>query len=113
MSKTFERVIFDSPPILAVTDAAVIAPQVDGTIIVARSNQTAKEVLASTLKKLQDVQARVIGCILNDVMSRKQNAAYGYYDFRSTYGSDNYGYGNYSYPKRQNAAKEASPPSAS
>ena len=75
-------VILDAPPVLPVTDAVVLATQVDGVIIVARAGRTQRGQAAEARRRLDGVGAHVVGCVLNGVAPA---AAYGYYaDYRYT-----------------------------
>jgi capsular exopolysaccharide synthesis family protein len=56
--------LFDSPPVLAVTDAAVLASRVDGVLLVVASGRTPKEEARKALHSLQGVGARVLGTVL-------------------------------------------------
>lgn len=60
-------VIIDSPPVLAVADAAIIGAHADGMLIVVRANKTAEKELAETVKRLQASQVHVLGVALNRV----------------------------------------------
>jgi capsular exopolysaccharide synthesis family protein len=71
----YERVIFDSPPVNAVADSAVLATQVDGTLLVIRTDATHKALARRALRVLTDVKAKVLGAVLNDVELR--NPKYG------------------------------------
>jgi Mrp family chromosome partitioning ATPase len=51
----------------AVTDAAILAPQVDGTILIIHTQRTTREALRSALRQLRDVSGHLVGGILNDV----------------------------------------------
>src|SRR5262249_16890956 len=84
----FDRVLFDSPPLGAVTDATVLSTQVDGVVLVAKSARTTREMLAQTRRQLSDVKANVLGCVLNDVdLSRRENGYnYYYYYYYQRYG---------------------------
>jgi capsular exopolysaccharide synthesis family protein len=77
----FERVIFDSPPVNAVADSAVLATQVDGTLLVIRADATNKALARRALRVLSDVKAKVFGAVLNDVELRdpKYGALYAAY----------------------------------
>ena len=77
-----DMVVLDAAPVLPVTDAAVLAPQVDGTILVASAGQTSRGELQRAVELLAHVNARVVGVALNGAEGA---AAYGY-----TYGG--YGY---------------------
>lgn len=63
----FDRVILDSPPLNAVADAAVLATQCDGVVLVLKAGKTNRESARRALRSLADVQARMYGAILNDV----------------------------------------------
>jgi polysaccharide biosynthesis transport protein len=82
----YDRVIFDSPPVGAVTDAAILARLTDGTVLVAKSGKTSKEALSVMARRLLSDSSgvNVLGCILNDVDLAKQGS-YGYY-YYSRYG---------------------------
>ncbi len=84
----FDHVIFDSPPLGAVTDGAVIAPQVDGTILVVRADKTSQETARSVLRRLKDVEVYVIGGVLNGVdLTGRRHGYGGYYsnyEYRSS-----------------------------
>lgn len=84
LREEFDIVILDSPPLVAVTDAAIIAPQVDGALLVVHTLKTARDAVKSALRQLKDVQAHLIGGILNDVDLNRQKYGYGsYYYYRS------------------------------
>ena len=73
----FDRVIIDSPPLVAVTDAAVLSTLVDGTILVVRSASTTRAIGVRALRSLASVDSVVIGAVLNAVDMSKQG--YGHY----------------------------------
>ncbi|HEY3359217.1 MAG TPA: polysaccharide biosynthesis tyrosine autokinase [Polyangia bacterium] len=86
MQQRYDRVIFDSPPVIAVTDAAVLGARVDGVVMVVKAGQTAREGLRRSVRVLADVSARVLGTVLNDL--DVNNRAYGqyYYYYYRRYG---------------------------
>ena len=63
-SKEFDFVIFDCPPILPVTDAAILASKTDGTIIVYRVGKIARSALKRSKTILENVRGRVLGMVL-------------------------------------------------
>lgn len=86
----FDIVVIDAPPLLPVTDAALIAAQVDGAVVIVRQGRTTRDQLAGSLERLSAVAARPLGIALNMVPNKKRAGGYGY----------GYGYG-YSYaPER-------------
>lgn len=96
LASRFDIVLFDSPPLLAVTDAAVLSTMVDGTIVVVRMGNTAREAVRRALMQLQAVHARMLGGVLNDVDLRHGSyyGGYGYY-YYAYYGGDERGNGQH------------------
>ncbi len=83
----FDYVIIDSAPLLAVTDAAILATQADGVLIVARSGKTKREQLQHAVVMLNDVGAKLLGAVLTMVPARGSGSySYNYYYYGSTYG---------------------------
>ena len=74
----FDRVIFDSPPVGAVTDPVILSKSVDGTILVVKTGVTARGLLAKTARVLTDVKANVLGVVLNDIDPERRSYG-GYY----------------------------------
>lgn len=82
----FDRVIFDSSPVLAVTDAVILSRVTDGTIIVVRAGRTARDQLLRTRHALAAVNANLLGCILNDVdLKNPHYSSYYNYGYISKY----------------------------
>jgi capsular exopolysaccharide synthesis family protein len=77
----FDIVLIDSPPLLAVTDAAVLATMADGAILVIRVGETAKAAVRRAIAQLHTVHGRIVGAVLNDVDLRSGafSGSYGYY----------------------------------
>ncbi|MBN8615198.1 MAG: polysaccharide biosynthesis tyrosine autokinase [Deltaproteobacteria bacterium] len=87
----YDHVMFDSPPLGAVTDAAILAAQLDGVIVVVKSQSTTREALRVTARQLNDVGARVLGAVFNDVdlsHGRYGEGTYYYYRREGYYTSD-------------------------
>jgi succinoglycan biosynthesis transport protein ExoP len=84
LGQQFDHLILDSPPLTAVTDAAIISPQVDGTIVVVHTERTTREALRSALKQLHDVHGTLLGGVLNDVnlAANRYSAGSYYYYYR-------------------------------
>jgi capsular exopolysaccharide synthesis family protein len=74
----FDYVIVDSSPLLAVTDAAVLAANADGVLIMARFGQTKREQLAHAVASIEDVGAHLLGAVFT-LMPARGNASYSYY----------------------------------
>ncbi|MFI5300680.1 MAG: GumC family protein [Polyangiales bacterium] len=79
----YDRVVFDSPPILPVTDAAIMSRVVDGVILVTRGFRTQKAVARQAIRQLVDVKAHVIGVVLNAVdLTRTEYRGHYYYYYK-------------------------------
>jgi non-specific protein-tyrosine kinase len=61
-----DLVLFDAPPVIAVTDAAVLASQVDGTLLVIRAGATQRDHVQRAKELLEKVNARVVGAVLTN-----------------------------------------------
>ena len=81
----FDIVILDAPPLLPVTDAALLAARADGALVVVRHGKTTKDQLQHAIERVEAVDAKVVGVVINLAPSRKKSRGYGY----------GYGYGDY------------------
>jgi capsular exopolysaccharide synthesis family protein len=79
LAERFDRVVLDSPPIVPVTDSAILSTLVDGSIFVVRAFNTSKHITAQGLRALRDVDARIVGCVLNAVNLDRQEYTYYYH----------------------------------
>jgi capsular exopolysaccharide synthesis family protein len=87
LRKTYQRIIIDSPPITAVTDAAVLGSLADGSVIVVRAGDTPREIVRNGVNHLMSVNSRILGAVLNGVdMERDGYSYYQYYYYY--YGED-------------------------
>lgn len=76
----FDVIVLDTPPVLAVADAACVAPLADGVLLVVRAGVTDRRVVGQAIRQLDSVGARVVGAVLND--SRGEAQRYGdYYNY--------------------------------
>lgn len=80
----FDHVILDSPPCLSVTDAVVLSPEADRVVVVARSAQTTKIALRRACELLAQVNAKVMGVVLNALNLRSLDG-YSYYTYGGPY----------------------------
>lgn len=78
LEERFEFVIIDAPPLLPVTDAAVLSTVADGTVIVIGTGSTTREHLRRSIASLDAVQGRLLGLVLNKI-PRKGLESYYYY----------------------------------
>ncbi|HEX2873101.1 MAG TPA: polysaccharide biosynthesis tyrosine autokinase [Polyangiaceae bacterium] len=83
LQERFDRVIIDSPPIIAVTDATVLSTLVDGVVVVVRASKTTKDLVRRALKSLRDVGSQLVGVVLNAAdVEEDSYSAYKYYSYR-------------------------------
>jgi non-specific protein-tyrosine kinase len=71
-----DMVLFDTPPVIAVTDAAVLATRVDGVLLVFQAGKTTRDRARRTREILEKVKANIIGVVLNGA---ELEQGYGYY----------------------------------
>jgi Mrp family chromosome partitioning ATPase len=63
--EAYDLVLIDSPPVFPITDSAILAPRVDGVVLVVRCHRTAREITREALERLRFMQGNVIGVVLN------------------------------------------------
>jgi len=80
-------IIIDTPPVLSVTDAAVLSAEVDGVVVVIKPGFTRQSAVIQTVEQLRKVNARILGLVLNDVNASKSRYYYykNYYHYSSYY----------------------------
>jgi len=78
LTKKFDRVIFDTPPILPASDALLLAPRVDGVVLVVRAGGIRRNLVRDTVDQLRHARANIVGVALNSV-DTKRDAYYRYY----------------------------------
>lgn len=90
LTDRYDRVLLDSPPVGAVTDAAILAQVVDGAILVVQADQTSKEAARRAHRRLQNVDAKVVGVVLNDfdIESSRAGGQDYYYYYQHAYGAE-------------------------
>jgi capsular exopolysaccharide synthesis family protein len=75
----FDHIFFDSPPLLQMADAVLLANRMDATILVTREGKTVHQSLASGVRRLRQSRAMILGAVLNAVVERFGN--YYYYRY--------------------------------
>lgn len=92
LSKTYDYIIIDTPPVNVVTDATVLADMVDGYLLVVRAGFSNVTEIKATIQSLEQVNAKILGIILGDVDPKTE--MYGKYNRYGKFGK--YGkYGKY------------------
>ena len=79
-------VLFDSPPVLAVTDAVVLARHVDGVLLVVDAGHTREQALAQAAGELQKSGVNLLGVALNRLDTRRGGYYYYYYYYSDDQG---------------------------
>jgi capsular exopolysaccharide synthesis family protein len=77
-------VIFDSPPVLAVTDAIVLSQRVGGVVLVVEAGRTRREAVAQAMSRLRQVGAHLLGGVLNRASGQGLDSHYRTYYTRSS-----------------------------
>lgn len=74
----FDVIVMDTPPIMSVTDAQIVAAQSDGVVLVVDSGKVKKDVVLKAKASLDHVKAKLIGVVLNKI-NRNHSDVYSYY----------------------------------
>ncbi|MEC9440834.1 MAG: polysaccharide biosynthesis tyrosine autokinase [Myxococcota bacterium] len=82
----YDRVIFDSPPLGAVSDALVLSHFVESVILITKFGQTRRELLKRSIEQLVTIGAPLMGCVLNNIDTSV--GGYGYYNYYYYYRYD-------------------------
>jgi capsular exopolysaccharide synthesis family protein len=90
LSKVFDLVILDAPPVIAVTDAQILSTIVEGVLLVSSYGQTEKLGLLKSKELLDKVGAKILGVVMNKVPEKSESYYYGRY------------YGTYYYENDEN-----------
>lgn len=99
LTNQFDYVLIDAPPLLLVTDAAVVSKLAGGAILVAASGSTKKQDLAGAVRALESIGSRLLGIVVTMLPTK---------------GPDSYGYGTYTYGMTHDLSAESdSEPSGS
>ena len=88
LTKEYNYVVFDTPPLMSVSDAAVLASQVDAILMVIRPGKLRREVARRTKELLDRVGTPVLGCVLNGVEPRDGSYYYYYSSYAGAEGKD-------------------------
>jgi capsular exopolysaccharide synthesis family protein len=96
LEQEWDMVLFDSPPIVAVTDASMISAEIDAIAMVVKAGQTDRAAVDRALDTIENVKAPLIGAILNGANPETLAGKYSYY----------YSYYNYYYHSDESSAKK-------
>jgi len=84
LQQQYDHIVIDTPPTLSVTDAVVLSPRADAVVLVIRSGQTTKQALRRSRDVLVQVNAKVVGVLLNAVDLSSPDYYY-YYEYQGKY----------------------------
>jgi protein-tyrosine kinase len=77
LSFNYDQILFDTPPVIAVTDAQILAAKLDGVLLVIDAGNTNKDVALKAKTSLENVKANILGVVLNN--KKMQGDSYYYY----------------------------------
>lgn len=81
MRESFDYVLVDAPPVLLVSDPAIVAAQTDGVLLVLDSQNTRKSSVRRSIRSLESVGATILGTVMNNFKSPSGDYAYGGYTY--------------------------------
>lgn len=86
MAAGFDLVLLDSPPVLAVADASILAAMTHGVLMVVRAGRAERDAIGAARDQLEEVGAHVVGAVLNDPDGEvvRSGGAYYFYGYDST-----------------------------
>lgn len=87
LAEKFDLVIIDSPPVLGLADAPLMAPLADGVIMVVEADRGRRGTLKAALRRLRAMRPQILGAVLTKFDSRRNSYRYSYY-----YSADYYAY---------------------
>ena len=88
LQEKYNFIIIDSPPIMGMPDSVYLSSIVDGTVLVVMSGLTQRTVLRETRKILRNINAKILGVVLNGI--KENDVKYSYYShYYSSYFKDN------------------------
>lgn len=80
-----DMLLIDSPPMAVVTDAMLLSPEVDGTLLVVGARLGNRRVLQTSLSRLSRTSSFIVGAVLNGFDPLRMYTSYGYYTYRYYY----------------------------
>lgn len=87
LTRKFDTIIIDTPPILPATDALLLAPRTDGVVLIVKAGHMRRNLVQKCVDQIRLSQANLVGVVLNQVDVRKE----GYYNYYNKYYTGYYG----------------------
>ncbi len=90
LKREADIILIDAPPVLAVADTSILAPQMDGTLMIVWAGKTGGGLLAQAVERLESVGVKPLGVVLNKLTQRKSGHYYGsyYYYYSNRYDNE-------------------------
>ena len=85
LEQDWDMVLFDSPPLVAVTDANMVSKEIDQIVLVVKVGQTDKKAFHHTISNLKTINAPLGGIIMNAVTNKSSYGSYYYYYYHQYY----------------------------
>ncbi len=104
----YDYVLFDSPPLLGVSDASILASEMDGTLLIVQHRKYPRDVSARARRILDNVGAKPVGVVLNNINVMRDDYYYYYHSYYSYHYKDDEG-STEPLPAVAAAAKQAAP----
>jgi len=87
LSRRFDRLVLDTPPILPTSDPLLLAPRTDGLLLMVKAGQVNRELVRKAIDQIRTTKANLVGVVLNQVDVKRE----GYYKYYHKYYSKYYG----------------------
>lgn len=94
LSKIYEIIVIDSPPVELVSDALVLSKMATGVVYVVKALDTPYQLAKKGLMRIRRSEGKILGIVLNHLDFKKAEKYYGEYSGYGKYGYDKYGYGD-------------------
>jgi succinoglycan biosynthesis transport protein ExoP len=88
LGKRFDHIVLDSPPVLGFADALILSTCVDGIILVVLGGKTPRETLQRAKEVLHQVNAKILGVVINRIDIQRSDYGYYYYRYHYYYGKE-------------------------
>jgi len=88
LGERFDHIVLDSPPVLGFADATILSTSVDGVILVVLGGKTPRETLQHAKEVLHQVNAKILGVVINRIDIQRSDYGYYYYRYHYYYGKE-------------------------
>lgn len=108
LAKEYDYIIYDTPPVLLVTDAATLGRYMDGALLVVRQNKVDKGIVLKAKKNLDSAGVKILGAVYSmyNLKAAGSYSNYSSYNYYYNYGYGNYGYYGYGYNPKDKKDKK-------